>query len=967
MNGNSDSHDPLVVSVQDESIEENDNCTRVHDEHTSDEKLPVKPPPLPEIRKHEGEGHMGFLPFRSSKTHVSEGIDPLSRKIIDRSRSRVDQPDSEQQQQQSSVFGNFLSVPGTHRRQASQKIQEIDESGRNDAPISLKDFAGNSNNAVDNLAAALEPTQVGRRPSLLQRIFRTTRRLKPGNANSSMSKDDESCYEGNSTLQFSDASNKLLEEPGRYVRVRSKNKSKKDFSRLFLAQEFDLSRLTAFEGSDLMPYVTNISFTCSNSAMSPVLPSVSRTLSENLSSPLQTSSRRGSIRTNGTGTSSRAGTKTGAAIWAMEFSHDGKYLAVGGQDRTIRVWTVYNEEQEKAFRQMGHTSASKSVNGTLHAPVFSTRPVREYVGHKSDILDLCWSKNNFLLSSSMDRTVRLWHPSGANCLCCFEHSDFVTSIAFHPKDDRFFLSGSLDCRLRLWSITDKSVTYWNELPELITAVAFTPDGSVSIAGTFGGLCLFYDTKGLRYRTQMPIKDSRGRTAKGSKITGIEARMLASGVKGETQLLITTNDSRIRVYNIQDKSLEYKLKGHVNEQGQIKASFSDDMQHVICGSEDDQVYVWDVDAYRYRKKKSQQYEHFKASLRTVTVAIFAPTWTKRLLAEGSDPIYGLPRASGTRESRIITDQVLAFPHETTSEFSNGHIIVCGDVDGVVRVFRQDSAFDQRQAIAIQKKQQFQGINASVQNLKRADPGTQNSNIPQVTIQRSKSSMSLQRDRPTTLPYINAKLPQAASTSQLGLTPALSRVTQQATHSDVSTINTQARNARTMNTREALRRADVMLLQEGPASMAYYALPLHHGSQQCNVADKPEAYLQNTALYSSNQRPQTASPQGRASPSSNLVKGKKPLNKAEAYFSMGTGLERNSMPPLVIKPPSTATAAVSEMNLVDKNKVNYAEDETQFECSHCGNDTFRMFTKKASGNAKERRLECCHCNQSTPLLN
>jgi WD40 repeat protein len=48
-------------------------------------------------------------------------------------------------------------------------------------------------------------------------------------------------------------------------------------------------------------------------------------------------------------------------------------------------------------------------------------------------------------------------------LCVFQHLDFVTAIAFLPKDDRYFLSGSLDGKLRLWHIPDKKVALWNEV------------------------------------------------------------------------------------------------------------------------------------------------------------------------------------------------------------------------------------------------------------------------------------------------------------------------------------------------------------------------------------------------------------------------------------------------------------------------------------------------------------------------
>lgn len=96
-------------------------------------------------------------------------------------------------------------------------------------------------------------------------------------------------------------------------------------------------------------------------------------------------------------------------------------------------------------------------------------------------------------------------------------------------------------------------------------------------------------------------------------------------------MITTNDSRIRVYN--GYNMQCKYKGLQNGKFQIKASFSDDGNFIICGSEDKSVYMWStINSYvpllspigkGYQRDHSSSYEYFNAQEDTVTVAIFAP--------------------------------------------------------------------------------------------------------------------------------------------------------------------------------------------------------------------------------------------------------------------------------------------------------------------------------------------------------
>ncbi|CAL1538845.1 unnamed protein product [Lymnaea stagnalis] len=343
------------------------------------------------------------------------------------------------------------------------------------------------------------------------------------------------------------------------------------------------------------------------------------------------------------------------AIWTMKFSPCGKLLATGGQDSILRIWVLkstysYFEDFRQKYSDVrlspavSHDSLNSASSSDLSAAAmdplkelnkqseddeisapFRRKPFCVYKGHTADLLDLSWSKNYFILSSSMDKTVRLWHISRRECLCTFQHIDFVTAIVFHPKDDRYFLSGSLDGKLRLWNIPDKKVTLWNELSgssNLITTANFCHNGRLAVVGTYDGKCIFYTTEQLKYYTMVNVRSSRGKNSKGRKITGIET------MPGEEKILITSNDSRIRLYNLRDLTLSCKYKGGMNNSSQIRASFSPTGKYVVCGSEDHFLYVWKtnhefIKFTSARRDRNDYWEAIKVHNAVVTSAVFAP--------------------------------------------------------------------------------------------------------------------------------------------------------------------------------------------------------------------------------------------------------------------------------------------------------------------------------------------------------
>ncbi|KAJ0336014.1 hypothetical protein COL922a_008512 [Colletotrichum nupharicola] len=448
-------------------------------------------------------------------------------------------------------------------------------------------------------------------------------------------------------------------EPPRYIRIKAHNKKNREFNRMFLAQELTIPQPEANDERGATVTTSN-----------------------------------GSRRSD-----------NGGAIWATEFSPDGKYFAAAGKDKVVRVWAVISTHEER-WRHEDEESANDANGERLSAPVFRSKPVHEFRGHTGEVLDLSWSKNNFLLSSSMDKTIRLWHISRKECLFAAKSNDFTTSICFHPTDDRFFLAGSLDSTLRLWSIPDKAVAYSAHVSDLITAVAFSPDGKTAIAGVYSGMCMFYDTDGLKNVSQLHVRSSRGKNAKGSKITGIKTMIIDEEVK----VLITSNDSRVRLYNLRDKSLDAKFKGLENTCSQIHADFSDNGQWIVSGSEDKKTYIWSVRSADSEKDKPCEY--FDAHSERVSTAIFAPTKSRQLLGGSGDPLYDLCNpppvtlmsleesiASQGGQSDDDTKTQVKKPEESPqyiekSKHFDGQILVTTDQSGVIKVFRQDCAFIKR---------------------------------------------------------------------------------------------------------------------------------------------------------------------------------------------------------------------------------------------------------------------------------
>jgi WD40 repeat protein len=274
-------------------------------------------------------------------------------------------------------------------------------------------------------------------------------------------------------------------------------------------------------------------------------------------------------------------------VYSVAFSPDGKTIATGSSDNTLKLWSVDGRELQTftghsdrvlsvAFSPDGKTIVTGSGDKTVKLWSVDGRELQTFTGHSDRVLSVAFSPDGKTIATgSFDKTVKLWSVDGKELQTFTGHSDRVWSVAFSP-DGKTIATGSLDKTVKLWSVDGRELQTFTGHSDLVRSVAFSPDGKTIATGSDDKTVKLWSVDGRELQTFTGHSDYVGSVA-----FSPDGKTIATG----------SDDKTVKLWSVDGRELK-TFTGHSNSV--LSVAFSPDGKTVATGSFDKTVKLWSVD-------------------------------------------------------------------------------------------------------------------------------------------------------------------------------------------------------------------------------------------------------------------------------------------------------------------------------------------------------------------------------------
>jgi WD40 repeat protein len=277
-----------------------------------------------------------------------------------------------------------------------------------------------------------------------------------------------------------------------------------------------------------------------------------------------------------------------AAVAALAPSADGRYLATGVGDGTVRIWDRGSGQELKRIAHEGPvTAVSYSLDGRYLATasgqgarLLDGEALRDMgrVVESDPVEGVMLSLDGKLLVTAAGNRAHLFRTTAGVTLIQAMHDDLVQGVALSP-DGALLATASWDKSARIWDTETGRERQRLDHLSLVEALALSRDGKL-LATASGQRAMVWDAASGTEQRTLQHEDTVKALAFGSDPLSPDGAYLATG----------SEDGSAAVWALADGQSVVRVR---HEDGVLAVTLSADGRLLVTGGQDGSARLWDI--------------------------------------------------------------------------------------------------------------------------------------------------------------------------------------------------------------------------------------------------------------------------------------------------------------------------------------------------------------------------------------